>query len=398
MPRRAHTAFALPACLLTLISLSACTGLDSTGESSDPQPVHSPAAALDGDDCAADGSGADGGLSVVDPGWDVAAQESEGVFLSLHEADSDLEFRAVDSAGTILWSATRPRVCSGFLVSDSEDGPVAVLMDQQSDGNDTLDATASGFDLASGEKLWGPVEVPGPLLGSGLVFAGPPEDFIGASGPRTALDPASGAELAVEDDDSPRILALLDNHLVLADGEELIGEDLEGQRLWTRPAADLGLTTAEARETPWEAVGDSHALIGSDGGQRTLIDLDSGDTVAADIDSAGFDSRSRTLVTSDSKLHGFDLDGTKRWDASLDDDAELSAVGAGFVITESATEGDDDGTQTRSADDGQILEIEQAPETGGFGAPHHIDDSGARLVSDPASPLLIPAEDDAAKR
>src|SRR5699024_11282528 len=109
-------------------------------------------------------------------------------------------------------------------------------------------------------------------------------------------------------------------------------------------------------------------------------------------------ARTRTLVTSDSKLHGFDLDGTKRWDAPLDDDAELSAVGAGFVITESATEGDDDGTQTRSADDGQILDTEEAPETGDFGAPHHIDDSGARLVGDPASPLLIPAEDDAAKR
>ncbi|QUL79572.1 hypothetical protein [Brevibacterium sp. SMBL_HHYL_HB1] len=396
MPRRALTAFALPACLLTLVSLSACTGLDSTGESTDPRPVHSPAAALDADDRAADGPSADGGPDVVDPGWDVAAQEAEGVFLSMHEADSDLEFRAVDSAGTILWSAERPRVCSGFLVSDSEDGPVAVLMDQQSAGSDTLDTTASGFDLATGEKLWGPVEVPGPLLGSGLVFAGPPEDFIGAGGPRTALDPASGAELAVEDDDSPRVLALLDNHLVRANGEELIGEDLDGQRLWTRPAADLGLTAAEARETPWEAVGDSHALIGSGGRSRTLIDLRSGVTVAADIDSAGFDSRSRTLVTSDSKLHGFDLDGTKRWDAPLDGDAELSAVGAGFVISDAA--GDDDGTQTRSADDGSLLEIEQAPETGDFGAPHHIDDSGARLVGDPASPLLIPAEDAAAKR
>src|SRR5699024_8307042 len=131
-----------------------CTGRDSAAASSAPQPVPPPAAPPAGDDRAADDSGADGGLSVVDPGWDVAAQESEGVFLSLHEADSDLEFRAVDSAGTILWSATRPRVCSGFLVSDSEDGPVAVLMDQQSDGNDTLDATASGFDLATGEKLW----------------------------------------------------------------------------------------------------------------------------------------------------------------------------------------------------------------------------------------------------
>jgi hypothetical protein len=398
MPRRAQTAFALPACLLTLISLSACTGLDSTGESTEPQPVHSPAAPLDADDGGAAGSGADAGPHVIDPGWDAAAQEAEGVFLSLHEAESDLEFRAVDSAGTILWSAQRPRVCSGFLVNDSEDGPVAVLMDQQSSGNDTLETTASGFDLVTGEKRWGPVEAPGPLLGSGLVFAGPPEDFIGAGGPRTALDPASGAELAVEDDDSPRVIALLERHLILADDDELIGEDLDGQRLWTRPAADLGLTADEARETPWEAVGGSHALIGSGAQQRALIDLRTGDTVATDINSAGFDSHSRTLVTSDSKLHGFDLDGTKRWDASLDDDAELSAVGAGFVITESVTEGDDDGTQTRSADDGQILDTEEAPETGDFGAPHHIDDSGARLVGDPASPLLIPAEDDAAKR
>src|SRR5699024_4788497 len=187
MPRRAHTAFALPACLLTLISLSACTGLDSAGASSDPQAVHSRAAALGGDDRAADGSGADGGLSVVDPGWDGAAQECGGVFVAPHEAGSDVECRGVDAAGRLLGAATRPRVCSGCLVSDSEDGPVAVLMDQQSDGNATLDATASGFDLASGEKLWGPVEVPGPLLGSGLGFAGPPEDFIGAGGPRTAL-------------------------------------------------------------------------------------------------------------------------------------------------------------------------------------------------------------------
>ena len=402
MKRRAAAAMILPACLLALGSLTACSSIDADSESADPRPVHSPAETLRPAETNGSGatSAAESGAGAIDPGWDVAAQEAEGVFLSLHEAESDLEFRAVDSDGTILWSAQRPRVCSGFLVSDSADGPVAVLMDQQSESGDSLKTTASGFDLHTGDKLWGPVEVPGPLLGSGLVFAGPPEDFIGAGGPRTALDPASGAELAVEDGDSPRVLALLDGHLVLADGEELIGEDVEGRRLWTRPLADLGLTAAEARETPWEAVGDSHALLGSGGGQHTLIDLRSGKTVASDIDGAGFDSRSRTLVTSDSKLHGFDLDGTKLWDAPLDGDAELSAVGAGLVITESDSGGaDDDGMQTRSADDGQLLDAaEEAPESGDFGAPHHIADSGARLVGDPGSPLLIPPVDRSAKR
>ena len=402
MKRRAAAAMILPACLLALGSLTACSSIDADSESADPRPVHSPAETLRPAETNGSGatSAAESGAGAIDPGWDVAAQEADDVFLSLHEAESDLEFRAVDSDGTILWSAKRPRVCSGFLVSDSADGPVAVLMDQQSGSSGSLKATASGFDLHTGENLWGPVEVPGPLLGSGLVFAGPPEDFIGAGGPRTALDPASGAELAVEDGDSPRVLALLDGHLVLADGEELIGEDVEGRRLWTRPLADLGLTAAEARETPWEAVGDSHALLGSGGGQHTLIDMRSGKTVASDIDGTGFDSRSRTLVTSDSKLHGFDLDGTKRWDAPLDGDAELSAVGAGLVITESDSGGaDDDGMQTRSADDGQLLDAaEEAPESGDFGAPHHIADSGARLVGDPGSPLLIPPVDRSAKR
>ncbi|MGC2942194.1 hypothetical protein [Brevibacterium sp. FAM 24638] len=390
-------AMVLPACLLTLGSLTACSGIDANSESADPRPVHSPAETLrpaETNDSGTAGAG-ESGTGAIDPGWDVAAQEAEDVFLSLHEADSALEFRAVDSDGTILWSAQRPRVCSGFLVSGSANGPVAVLMDQQSGAGGSLASTASGFDLHTGKRLWGPVEVPGPLLGSGLVFAGPPKDFIGAGGPRTALDPASGVELATEDDSSPRILALLDSHLVLSDGEELVGEDLEGRRLWTRPVADLGLTAAEARETPWETVGGSHALIGSGGRQRTLIDLRSGDTIATDIDSAGFDSHSRTLVTSDSTLHGFDLDGTKRWDAPLDGDAELAAVGAGFIVTESgAGDADDDGTQSRSADDGQILDAaEEAPEHGDFGAPHHTSDSGALLVGDPASPLLIPTED-----
>ena len=402
MTRPAAFAMILPACLLTLGSLSACSALDANSESADPRPVHSPAETLRPAETNDSGTAGarESGTGAIDPGWDVAAQEAEDVFLSLHEAESDLEFRAVDSDGTILWSAQRPRVCSGFLVSDSADGPVAVLMDQQSGSSGSLKTTASGFDLHTGENLWGPVEVPGPLLGSGLVFAGPPEDFIGAGGPRTVLDPASGAELAVEDGDSPRILALLDSHLVLTDGEELIGEDLEGRRLWTRPVADLGLTAAEARETPWETVGGSHALLGSGGGQRTLIDLRSGDTVASGIDGAGFDSHSRTLVTSDSKLHGFDLDGTKRWDAPLDGDGELSAVGAGLVVTESgAGEADENGTQTRSADDGQLLDAaEEATESGGFGAPHHIADSGARLVGDPGSPLLIPPADRSAKK
>lgn len=396
MFRPAAGAMVLPACLLTLASLTACTGLDENGASTDPRPVHSPAETLDPPEkhtSSTTGTG-DGETGVVDPGWDMAAQEADGVFLSLHEKSSDLEFRAVDSAGTILWTALRPRVCSGFLVSESEAGPVAVLMDQQSGSNGSLATTASGFDLHTGRELWGPVEVPGPLLGSGLVFAGPPQDFIGEGGPRVALDPATGKRLATENEDSPRVITLLGSHLILADGGRLVAQDLEGHRLWAREVEGLGVSADEARETPWEAVGETHALLGSTGDrQRTLIDLRSGAAVAADIDRAGYDAGSRTLVTSDAQLHGFGLDGTKRWDAPLADDAELSAVGDGRIVTETGTGNETDGTETRSASDGQLIDgAEHDPVTRRFGAPHHIAETGARLLGDLDSPLLSPKE------
>ncbi|MGC3022548.1 hypothetical protein [Brevibacterium sp. FAM 24630] len=388
MLRPAAGAMILPACLLTLASLTACTGLDENSASTDPRPVHSPA---EKHTPSTTGTG-DGETGVVDPGWDMAAQEADGVFLSLHENGADLEFRAVDSAGTILWTALRPRVCSGFLVSESEAGPVAVLMDQQSGSNGSLATTASGFDLHTGRELWGPVEVPGPLLGSGLVFAGPPQDFIGEGGPRVALDPATGKKLATENEDSPRVITLLGSHLILADGGRLVAQDLEGHRLWAREVEGLGVSADEARETPWEAIGGSHALLGSAGDrQRTLIDLRSGAAVASNIDSAGYDAGSHTLITADAQLHGFDLNGTKRWDAPLADDAELSAVGDGRIVTAAGAGNGPNGTETRSASDGQTIDgAEDDPATRRFGAAHHIAETGARLFGDPDSPLLSP--------
>lgn len=343
-----------------------------------------------------DGSGADGAAHLVDPGWDIAAQEIDGTFLSLHEQDSTLQFRAVNSAGIVLWTAERPRVCSGFLLTSSKEGPVAILMDQQPSMTGTLRTTASGFDLAAGERLWGPVEVPGPLLGSGLVFAGPPQDFIGEGGPRTVLNPATGEIVAKEDSDSPRVITLLGSHLVLADGDELVGQDLDGNRLWTRNVEDLGVSVREIRDMPWEAIGDSHALLGSAGdSQRRLIDLRSGADVATGITDAGFDSKSSLLVTANSNLHGFDLDGRKQWDAPLAADDHLSAVGGGIIAiedessaksTSGGTRGEITGEfEMRSVNDGRALN----PVDANLGVPHHIAETGARLVGDPSKPLLV---------
>lgn len=389
--------------LLVLAALTSCAGVEGAGDSVDPHTAGSPAAEFtpattDGADSAADATGDEDGARTVDPGWDMAAQEADGIFLSLHETDTAIEFRAVDSTGTVVWTAQRPRVCSGFAVFESERGPVAVLMDLESSATGVMRTTASGFALDSGKRMWGPVEVPGPLLGSGLVFAGPPQEIIGVGGPRTVLNPGTGEAIADEGTDSSQVIALLGSTLIRGDGDELSGEDLDGNRLWTRPAEDFGASVAELRETPWTAIGSTHALLGDAGDQeRILIDLRTGDDVATGIEEAGFDPQSRTLVTADGSLHGLDLDGTTRWETPLADDAQLTAVGDGLIVVESdssteagggdappAATGDYD---TRSADDGRRLK--SAGDT--LGAPHHIAETGARLIGDRSSPLLVTA-------
>ncbi len=326
----------------------------------------------------------------------------------MHENDDSLEYRAVDSSGEVLWTAQRPRACSAYLVTTTDDGPIAVLMDQGPTTGNSLTPTASGYDLETGKKRWGPVETPGAMLGNGLVFAGAPKDFIGTGGPRTALNPATGDVAAAESEDaadnedgtSSRVVALFGQHLLRSQNGDIVGEDLDGNRLWTRAAEDLGVSASEVREIPWEPIGASHALLGDAGSaERTLVDLDSGASVDSDISGAWFDSASDTVVTAGPDLQGFNSDGTERWRSPLPESAEVAAMGAGLIVFASESDGGaagdggtaGDGTAARSARDGKKAEGDTAllATFKRLGSPHHISESGAALVGDPQTPLLI---------
>lgn len=249
------------------------------------------------------------------------------------------------------------------------------------------------------------METPGSLLGNGLVFAGAPKDLLGTSGPRTALDPSIGDVVAGDvppadgEGESSRVIALFGEHLVRSQGSDIFGEDLEGRRLWTRAAEDFGMSASEAREVPWEPIGDSHALLGEAGSQaRTLIDLHSGATVDAEVAEAWFDSSSDTLVSVGSHLRGLDADGTQRWATPLPENAEVAAVGAGLIAFDSGSGRDADHPEpsptARSARDGSAIEGETPLLTtiARLGAPHLISESGAALIGDPQTPLLVTSQ------
>ena len=82
--------------------------------------------------------------------------------------------------------------------------------------------TASAYDLATGDPVWGPVELPGPHAGPGLVFQAPPEGFMGESGEAVALDPSTGQRL---DADGGRALGEFAGTVVRATADALTDID-----------------------------------------------------------------------------------------------------------------------------------------------------------------------------
>lgn len=162
-------------------------------------------------------------LVTVEPTWDLPVQRGGDVFLSAEETDRALVYRAVDSTGTVLWTAQRPLACAGFVVTQDWKGrDLAVLTDAETSDSSLSITTASAYDLGSGEQVWGPVEVPGPHTGPGLVFAAPPEGFMGESGESVALDPTTGEPLG----DDGRVIGEFDGTGPLLDLEsgEVLGE------------------------------------------------------------------------------------------------------------------------------------------------------------------------------
>lgn len=124
---------------------------------------------------------------VLDPGWRVPPQETDGIYLAPRAEEDRVVVTAVSAEGTVLWTEERPLLCSAFVVTTSDDGPLAILMDITAGDTTMSETTVSAYDLRTGAERWGPVDVPGPHVGPGLVFAAPPPEARGSNGPRIAL-------------------------------------------------------------------------------------------------------------------------------------------------------------------------------------------------------------------
>ncbi|WP_413452719.1 hypothetical protein AA0Y32_09310 [Georgenia phoenicis] len=276
------------------------------------------------------------GLPVLDPGWDQVPQELDGLLLGLdHPEDGEpLRFVAAREDGTLLWQAERPPSCTGFTLSRAGDRPVAVLTDL-APGQDTMSETsASAYDLATGELVWGPVEVPGPLQGPGTVFAAPaPGAAMGETGPRVVLDPATG-EVVADEEDGDAVVVGEYGGLVLTAADGTLTADGPGTS-WEVPLADLG-TGPEPAALPGVDPPPGTALLGAPGeALGVLVDLATGEVLTTGVRDAVTEPISGTLVTlEDATLVGRP-DG-EHWERPAEGMA-LSAAGNVFAYLRSDT-------------------------------------------------------------
>lgn len=273
------------------------------------------------------------GLDLVDPGWDTTAQFADGAYLGAGERDGALEFTMVDIYGDVLWSAQRPANCTGFAVTtDAQGRALAMLGDAQAGDDAKACTSASAYDLHTGNLVWGPVDVPGPLVGPGLVFAAPPEGGKGEPGPRVVLNGANGRVAATEGGtDEVRVVGERDGLVLLADAETLVGVGAaDGQERWRLPLAAQGWDAQTLRAALDPAPG--LMLIETGDSAGALLDVQAGAVVSATARDAAVDNVTGTLaVLDDAGLHGIDSSGEPLWSLTVGGDATIAALGGALL-------------------------------------------------------------------
>ncbi|MFW2513519.1 PQQ-binding-like beta-propeller repeat protein [Demequina sp. SO4-13] len=271
------------------------------------------------------------GSDFVDPGWEVEPQYLDGIFLAPIETGGHLSFTAVNSEGTALWAAERPLACAGFTLAQRQDGvPLAVLNDSAPTDDAIAQTTATAYDLRTGARVWGPVDVPGPYQGPGLVYASPPPEAMGATGPRVALDSATGEVVVDESDGAARVVAERHGIVVTHDGASVRGTDATGAVAWE---TELPVGADQAQATPGTALAGTMLLLSTGADRSAVIDLATGEAVATDVTSAAFDEATGLLIATDGdRAWATDAaTGDATWEIEASPEARIESAGGAQV-------------------------------------------------------------------
>lgn len=326
---------------------------------------------------------------VVSPGWRTPPHTIADVYLSAEHHDDVLTFQAVDATGMVLWEAQRPLSCTGFTLTTANDQHLAILTDIDAEVQTFGRTVAAGYDLHTGELLWGPVDVPGPHHGPGTVFAAPPEAAMGSTGPKVVLDPATG-QVLLDEQETPEIRILGEFHgtvLILQDGlvqsfaaSTLADSGLAAEPQWTVPITEYGweeqrLTATVPNPNPGVEHKAGAVLLGTHPTDRVLLELADGQLLAQEITDAGQDPASGTWVTVGQNFSGYDAQGERLFHEPADG-LELIGVGGAIAYLKNSN-GD---IEARNVITGALSRSYNPQDTGQLVIPHIIDTDGTAIL------------------
>lgn len=327
--------------------------------------------------------------TLLDPGWDTEPKGAEGVFLAPAEADGVLTFSAVDEQGAVLWEAQRPRSCAGFTITSDGERALAVLTDMEHQDGSFGATTASAYDLQTGEEVWGPVEVPGPHQGPGTVFAAPPEEQMGETGPKRMLDPATGEVLADEAEDDQRVIGEYLGTGLLVDGTELVAISGSGDTVdWSIPLEQFDWDPESVfSQEPTGVVTQPAAMVGAEADELALIDLETGEPIAEGLHDAAYDPATGGWITLGEEFRGYDESGTELFSRAEGEGLRLEGAGAVMVYLRTA----ENQLQVHNAVTGDIAQGYDPADEGPIALPIHVSETGGGVLSTEQGLLLAPA-------
>lgn len=326
---------------------------------------------------------------LLKPGWDSPPQQASGVYLAPGETEGILTFTAVDTDGTILWQAERPLSCTGFTLTNTGTQDLAVLTDLEPAEDSFGATTATAYNLETGEHVWGPVEVPGPHQGPGLVFASPPEEHFGDLGPKVVLDPATGEVLYDEDNDTTAVIGEYHGTILVSDDGEIRAYTTPDQdHPWSLRLTDLGWPSEQIYSADSTNPGSlTAALIGPETDRQALVDLGTGEIIADELRDAVQDPTSGTWITLGEDLSGYDESGEQIFTAPDAEDLRIEGVG-GVLVYLGTT---DDRIQVHNVISGDVAQAYDPEEPGIIATPTYVSELGAAAVEYIDGYLFAPA-------
>jgi len=374
--------------LASMLVLAACGGSEPE-LARDPAPVSEPPQEVDTDELALPMSLEP--LQVLDPHWQTRPQHADGIFLGAgQQQEGVLTFTAVDQEGEARWSAERPPSCTGFALTTDNDGrALAVLTDATSSEAALVDTTASAYDLATGEPVWGPVDVPGPHQGPGLVFGAPPEEYMGENGPSVALDPDTGAVSASEEDlQGGRIVGEYEGTVLIAGDEALLARDDDGEERWQVGYHEHDWSAEHIRPAAGPPPVPGMALVEVGQGAGALIDLEEGDVVSDTVQDAAEDPATGTrVILDDEGLHALDHDGQSLWTTTVAPETSIAALGGVFLYLREG-----EAVRVHNVLTGEIAEAYDPQAEGRIVVPAQVTATGAAVLAGEGNYLLAALE------